>query len=575
MRRLRATTLRGRLLAALLALLALICLIVGVVTELALRQNLIAQVDDKLSGPSHSIAAGQRPGDRPDQQFDPSRAVDLPGGGRTLAAKIVDGKVVDGQYLATAADESGIVATSTSAAVNAELAALPATSQHVTRSLPGLGSYRLVAQQLPDGSVAVLGLPLDEVNDTLLRLGLTELCVALAGMIGVGLIGSAIITRQLRPLNRVAATARRVSELKLDQGEVALSVRVPERDTDPRTEVGQVGASLNAMLGHVATALSARHASESRVRQFVADASHELRTPLASVRGYAELTRRTGDDLPDDVKYAMSRVESESIRMTQLVEDMLLLARLDSGRDLEHEPVDLTRLVLDAISDAHVTGPGHVWLLEVPGGADEDPTPVLVSGDPQRLQQVLVNLLANARLHTPPGTTVRVSLTERDDLAEVTVEDDGPGIPPALLPEVFGRFARADGSRSRAAGSTGLGLAIVEAVVHAHGGTVDVESRPGRTRFAVTLPNRLDAGEAPAANTATAPIKTATTTPTKTATATATPAKTGTPTATAPPKTATPTPTKTATATTSQWAAGATDTSAPIVSVTVTGGPQA
>ena len=572
MRRLRGATLRGRLLAALLALLALICLIVGVVTELALRQNLIAQVDDKLSGPSHGIVAGQRPSDRPDQQFDPARAVDLPGGGRTLAAKIVDGKVVDGQYLATAGDESGIVATSTSAAVNAELAKLPATSHHVTRSLPGLGSYRLVAQQLPDGSVAVLGLPLDEVNDTLLRLGLTELCVALAGMIGVGLIGSAIITRQLRPLNRVAATARRVAELKLDQGEVALSVRVPERDTDPRTEVGQVGASLNAMLGHVATALSARHASESRVRQFVADASHELRTPLASVRGYAELTRRTGDDLPDDVKYAMSRVESESIRMTQLVEDMLLLARLDSGRDLEHEPVDLTRLVLDAISDAHVTGPDHVWLLDVPGDGDEDPTPVVVTGDPQRLQQVLVNLLANARVHTPPGTTVRVSLTERDDMAQVTVEDDGPGIPPALLPEVFGRFARADGSRSRAAGSTGLGLAIVEAVVHAHGGTVDVESRPGRTRFAVTLPNRLDADEPPTANTAATPTKTATAptnraaTPTKTAAAptnrAATPTKAGTP---------TPTPTKTAT---SQWAEGSTDTVAPIVGVTVTGGPQ-
>jgi two-component system OmpR family sensor kinase len=183
-----------------------------------------------------------------------------------------------------------------------------------------------------------------------------------------------------------------------------------------------------------------------------------------------------------------------------------------------------------------------------------------------------VNLLANARVHTPPGTTVRVSLTERDDMAQVTVEDDGPGIPPALLPEVFGRFARADGSRSRAAGSTGLGLAIVEAVVHAHGGTVDVESRPGRTRFAVTLPNRLDADEPPTANTAATPTKTATAptnraaTPTKAATAptnrAATPTKAGTP---------TPTPTKTAT---SQWAEGSTDTVAPIVGVTVTGGPQ-
>jgi two-component system OmpR family sensor kinase len=494
MRRIRNMTLRGRLLAALVALLALICLIVGVVTVLALRQNLIAQVDDRLHAQAMHAAhqnQGVDPGTQPGTQ--PGTAPGGPADGGPsndglLSATVVNGKVLNSSY------SNNFTRATATAAQQSAMAALPVTNG-TNADVPGLGSYRFNVLRVDADTVVVTGLPLDGVNDTLLRLGITELCVALAGMIGVSLIGSAIITRTLRPLNRVAATARRVSELKLDQGEVALSVRVPERDTDPRTEVGQVGASLNAMLGHVATALSARQASESRVRQFVADASHELRTPLASVRGYAELTRRTGDDLPDDVKYAMSRVESESMRMTRLVEDMLLLARLDSGRDVEHTPVDLTRVVLDAVSDAHVTGPDHKWLLDVPvavaddgGELTEVAAPIVVPGDEQRLQQVLVNLLANARIHTPAGTKVTVSLVDAGDHAVLAVEDDGPGIPTELLPDVFDRFARGDGSRSRAAGSTGLGLAIVEAVVHAHGGNVTVDSEPGRTRFAVNLP---------------------------------------------------------------------------------------
>jgi len=367
----------------------------------------------------------------------------------------------------------------------------------VTRDLSGnLGDYRLVARVGPANETIVTGLPLADVNSTLLRLALTETFVALAGLICVGLVGETIIRRTLRPLNRVASTAARVSELTLDRGEVALSERVPIRDTDARTEVGQVGAALNRLLGHVGTALAARHASETRVRQFVADASHELRTPLAAIRGYAELTRRMDDQVPDDVAYAMRRVESESARMTNLVDDLLLLARLDSGRPIEREPVDLSALVVDAVSDAHVAGPDHTWRLELP---DE---PVIVSGDGPRLHQVLANLLGNARTHTPPGTTVTVTLVAADgtdgtdradrpgsaDAVHVIVADDGPGIPAALMPDVFERFARGDTSRSRAAGSTGLGLAIVAAVVDAHGGTVTVESRPGRTSFTVTLP---------------------------------------------------------------------------------------
>jgi two-component system OmpR family sensor kinase len=253
------------------------------------------------------------------------------------------------------------------------------------------------------------------------------------------------------------------------------------------------------MLDRIAGAMSVRHASETRVRQFVADASHELRTPLAAIRGYTELAQRKRDELPADVAHAMSRVESETHRMTQLVEDMLLLARLDDGRPLERESVDLSRLIVDTVSDAHVAGPDHEWSLDLP---DE---PVTILGDEARLHQVLANLLANARVHTPAGTTVTTSLTrEESGAAVLTVADDGPGIPVDLQPEIFERFARGDSSRSRRvaaaksggapaaasdqSGSTGLGLAIVAAVVKAHDGTIMVRSEAGSTEFVVKLP---------------------------------------------------------------------------------------
>ncbi|MGI9124719.1 MAG: sensor histidine kinase, partial [Mycobacterium sp.] len=301
------------------------------------------------------------------------------------------------------------------------------------------------------------------------------------------LAGMFVIRRALAPLTRVAAVAGEVANLPLDRGEVGLPVRIPQPDANPGTEVGRLGLAVNRMLDHIATALSTRQASESRVRQFVADASHELRTPLAAIRGYTELAQRKRADVPDDVAHAMSRVESEAERMTRLVEDLLLLARLDSGRPLEHQPVDLSRLCADGISDAHIAGPEHRWNLEVPA------EPVLVDGDDARLQQVVTNLLANARVHTPPGTTVTLALHDEACAAVVRVIDDGPGIPVEMQSEVFERFARADSSRSHRDGSTGLGLAIVQAVVRAHGGTIDLQSAPARTVFTVRLPRGLTA----------------------------------------------------------------------------------
>ncbi len=292
-----------------------------------------------------------------------------------------------------------------------------------------------------------------------------------------------------------------MTALPLESGEVSLPAGVP--DTDPATETGQVGIAFNRMLGHVETALRRRAASESRLRRFAADASHELRTPLAAIRGYAELALRHPGDSPETVTHALDRVLSESTRMSVLVDDLLLLARLDAGRPLSSEPVDMTRLAIDATSDAQVARPGHRWVLELP----DDPE--LVLGDEHRLRQVLGNLLSNAGRHTPDGTTVTVRVSGALPAGEpgsgtesvshgtlppaprlvISVTDDGPGIPAALLPDLFERFTRADSSRTHAtdASSTGLGLAIVDAVVTAHHGAVLVTSRPGMTRFTIVL----------------------------------------------------------------------------------------
>jgi two-component system OmpR family sensor kinase len=336
---------------------------------------------------------------------------------------------------------------------------------------------------VPSGDVLVTGLPLSSTADAVRRLVAVELLVGLLALAAAALAAVLVIRRTLRPLDRVAATATRVSELPLASGEVQLAERVPPEDTDPATEVGQVGTALNRMLDHVEGSLAARQESETRVRQFVADASHELRTPLSSIRGYAELVGRQRAEVPTDVGHAMRRVESEALRMSELVEELLLLARLDAGRELASEEVDLTALIVDTVSDAHAAGPAHRWQVDLPD------TPVLVPGDPARLHQVLVNLLANVRSHTPQGTTATVRLRIEDGGAVLQVTDDGPGIPAALRPHVFERFARGDASRSRAAGSTGLGLAIVHAVVTAHGGLIEVSSEPGRTVFSVRLPH--------------------------------------------------------------------------------------
>ncbi|MGW3334578.1 sensor histidine kinase [Streptomyces rubiginosohelvolus] len=520
-------TLRTRLVVSAVSLIAVVAAVIGSVTAIAFHSYMYGKLDDQL----HSVVErAQRPPGPiplPDSLREAGPLGFVGGGGQPLGTF---GALVDGDGDVTASkvtEDSGLRAQESAKPLTGEQRtalenAAPGAGEG-TRSvdLPGLGGYRVEATTTAEGDTVLVGIPSAEVSGALTTLIVVEVCVTAAGLIAASIAGTVLVGVALRPLRRVAATATRVSELPLHSGEVALLERVPDAEADPRTEVGQVGAALNRMLGHVGSALAARQESETRVRQFVADASHELRTPLASIRGYAELTRRAGGGAagpePDPVtRHALGRIESEADRMTGLVEDLLLLARLDAGRPLSYGTTDLLPLVVDAVSDARAadgtgaegpgtgpgaphrpeTGPGtarHHWRLELPEAAE----PVTVRADPDRLQQVLVNLLANARTHTPPGTTVTVSVqppVRGGGPVTLEVRDDGPGIPAKLLPHVFERFARGDASRARGAdgggatGSTGLGLAIVQAVVSAHGGRVRVESAPGRTVFAVELP---------------------------------------------------------------------------------------
>ncbi len=593
-------SLRTRLVVSAVVLIAVVCTVIGSVTAIALRSHLYEQLDGSLgevamraAGPPKELPDRHRPDDRlafvtlGPQELGTIGA-QLDGNGtirRALVSTETDsgaeagtdssteaetGSPADqgqerdqdqdqnqqeqGQGNAQNQDESPdrwrgprSEAAVLTAAQRSALGSVARDGRPHSVELPGLGGYRVEFRSGANGSFLV-GVPTEKVSNTLRTLLVVEVSVTAAGLVAATLAGTALASVALRPLRRVAATATRVSELPLHRGEVRLYERVP--DADDRTEVGQVGAALNRMLDHVHEALDARQRSETRVRQFVADAGHELRTPLASILGYAELTRRSGEMTGPDTRHALHRIESEAERMTGLVADLLLLARLDSGRPLLHEPVDLAPLAVDALSDARAAGQEHHWRLEL------TEQPVQVRGDAGRLQQVLVNLLANARTHTPPGTTVTLRLRREDPVpgprlvpgekaarhgachedrgpvatstgGEVEpwvpdnstgpaasslrdpaagpvggpisgpiggphllldVEDNGPGIPAPLLGQVFERFVRGDTSRSRAAGSTGLGLALVRAVARAHGGEVTVTSRPGRTVFTLRLP---------------------------------------------------------------------------------------
>ena len=334
------------------------------------------------------------------------------------------------------------------------------------------------------GELTTVAIDLSDVSSTVRALIWSQVGIGVAVLLVIGVAGYAVVHRSLRPLDEVERTAAAIASGQLDR-------RIPQRDS--RTEVGRLSLALNGMLAQIQRAVASSEASaeqarssEDRMRRFITDASHELRTPLTTIRGFAELYRQGA---AKDVELLMSRIESESSRMGLLVEDLLLLARLDAQRPLEQHRVDLLALASDAVHDAQSIAPKRSITMEVFDG----PGTPEVLGDEARLRQVLGNLVANALQHTPDtaGVAVRVG-TERDD-AILEVCDEGPGMSSDDAHRVFERFYRADSSRARASGGTGLGLSIVDSLVYAHGGTVSVTTAPGQgCRFTVHLPRIAD-----------------------------------------------------------------------------------
>lgn len=499
-------SLQTRLMTAVIGFVSLILIIVAVITSATLGKTMEDQLDQKLSTYAHQLV-------RATEAFAPSSAT---------AQNILDGPSTPPPGLlfavwspvtgysgltasttsATADDGIGGLLTTLTGAQMAEAATALKDVSVATVTLTDLGSYRVMALPTSNGLIVVTGLPRDEIQNQLTQL-LTVIALAtIGGLILLALTTAITIRVGLRPLRAVALTATRVANQQLDRGEVTITERVPAYEADPRTETGLVGASLNKLLDHVNTSLASRQKNEERMRRFVADASHELRTPLASIRGYSELSLRAlrqsdpqaeRPEVIESTTSSLERIQAQSLRMTRLVEDLLLLARLDEGRELVYGTVDLTQLALEGLSDARPTAVDHHWNIDVP---DE---PVTIVGDAGRMHQVVANLLANARTHTPAGTTVTLSVAQEGEEAVLRVHDDGPGIDPAIRDELFARFARGDSSRARQTGGTGLGLAIAKAIVEGHHGLITVTSEPGDTTFTVRIPmNPATTGDAPA-----------------------------------------------------------------------------
>ncbi|WP_420807192.1 sensor histidine kinase [Actinomyces gaoshouyii] len=547
-------SLRARLVAGVLGIVLVMAAVIGTISTLSLRNGLIERLDSQVRAAASRVEFrrhgdvpkqaleersdedeadnGMRPAP-PDDDDDPPVPKGLDAAGQRVGTLtvVVAGEKADGSApAASRAITAGYIREdgsyrALSAAEVSSLLDLEETGEPVSARIDSLGDYRvLVGHDSRTGDKVITGLSMEEdndlVRDQILFLGL----IALAGAAIAAFSGRALVRSSLAPLERVASTAQRVASLPLAHGEVSINERVDDADLATSQEVSQVGGALNTLLGHVEAALAARQRSETQVRQFVADASHELRTPLASIRGYTELIRRGSGErqdpggtgapeaagrtagplgLSEEASYALDRVHSESLRMTALVEDLLLLARLDSGRPVAREEVDLVGILVDAVADARAAGPDHEWSLDLailtpPEGMSEEeaedfePAPAIVGGEEARLRQVIVNLLANARVHTPARTRVTTTLKREGKRLVIRVADNGPGIEESVRDRIFVRFARGDASRERSTGSTGLGMSIALAIVVSHGGALTVESSTDEadhgTVFTVELP---------------------------------------------------------------------------------------
>jgi two-component system OmpR family sensor kinase len=327
--------------------------------------------------------------------------------------------------------------------------------------------FRVLTQTLPSGfGRVVVAHSFEDIDRILARLQGLFILIGLVMIFFIAIASRKVITVGLRPLANVEATAERIAE-----GD--LTARLP--DVKPNTEVGRLVSTLNTMLGRIEESFAARLESESKLRRFVADASHELRTPITAIRGFAELHRQGAVSGEEKTKELIGRIENESKRMGSLVEDLLLLARLDQSREMKSDPVNLTQIVSDAIASARAAGQNHTI------NFDEQSEEIYALGDKDRIHQVVANLLANARTHTPAGTVINVSVKQETDGVRIRIADNGPGLSESDQARIFERFYRADASRVRTDGEgTGLGLSIVDAVMRAHAGEVSVESKPGQ-----------------------------------------------------------------------------------------------
>ena len=480
----RLRSLRGRLVAGLLAVAAVGVLVLGFGTYRALAGFLQSRTEQQLRDSQYPVYGELTREDFPGRRRPSGESVILSGTFAEL--RHPDGSVA--QYLTKGRAGPTLAAPEPADGGDGE----DADERFYTASAEtGKGSYRVLATPLDDGGLFSVALPLDDNRATLRRLVGIEVGMSAGVLLALAALGWWVVRLGLRPLDNIGATAEAIAA-----GDLSRRVERAEE----RTEVGRLGLALNRMLGQIESAFDERRATEDRLRRFVADASHELRTPLTSIRGYAELFRRGAADRPEDLATAMRRIEEESARMGVLVEDLLLLARLDQanldhdqGRPFEVTPVDLARLAADAVDDARAVSPDRPI-------AFADGSPVMVQGDELRLRQVAANLLSNAQVHTPPGTAVRVSVAAAGDRARLEVSDDGPGLAPDLAEKVFERFYRVDKARSRATGGAGLGLSIVAAIAEAHGGSARLEppaaDRRGAT-FVVELPLHVTGGPSP------------------------------------------------------------------------------
>ena len=476
------TPLQVKLIVAVLALVAVALALIGLASVAALDGYLVGRLDDQLR------EVARRSADKPLEPGGPRGRPPAPPSPYLVQYRDAAGQLErsfsnelleEGQQPPRLPDDAAWFQEHAR-----DTATVPATG--------GDGRWRVAVQPLRGGGSVVVAASLDGIDSTTRQLRLIDLVVSVVVLLALAGVGAVIVRASLRPLVEIEQTARAIAAGDLTR-------RVPDRD--PRTEVGRLGRALNTMLAQIETAFGARAASEEaarrsedRMRRFVADASHELRTPLTTIRGFAELYRQGGSRDPAELDRLMRRIEDQAARMGLLVEDLLLLARLDQQRPLDRHPVDLLALAADAVHDARAVAPDRRIEL-VLGAENGDPagTALVVLGDDQRLRQVLANLVNNALTHTPAGSPVEVrvgaSTLDGRPGAAVEVVDHGPGLAPRQAERVFERFYRADPARSPADGGTGLGLSIVAALVAVHGGTVGVDTVPGRgARFRVVLP---------------------------------------------------------------------------------------